>query len=366
MKPRFLIRIGLIVSLVWINSGMAQQSEWRGKIEVAEGVSIVTNPKEPIHRETVFSLGNPLRIGETGGEDYLFEEIGAIAVDDADRIYVADWKASRIKIFDKNGLYLKTLGRKGQGPGEFDSINSLQIIDHNKLVVFDGHQRRLSFFNLDGVFERSLIIQQLSPLEIEIGPDGCSLIKAVQLDPVTAKAGGAIKLYDPEFHLIKVLATDKPQDVFTPFLPYSVSTFLAKNGILFGNNERYSFSLCDPQGNVIRTISRDYQPVPVSAEDREAQLRFLKQPPNKAVPGHYPAYQGITVDPNNRIIVQTWEQPEQGGGRYYDVFDIDGRFTARIVLKHPPRLWKKNWLFSVEEDEEGLPQVVRYTVVWKI
>jgi hypothetical protein len=135
---------------------------------------------------------------------------------------------------------------------------------------------------------------------------------------------------------------------------------------VLGHNARYSFSLYDARGNVQRTIGRQYLPVPVSEEEKKTQLKILQQSSSKQVPSHHPAYQGITIDPKGRIIVQTWEKPERGGGRYYDVFDVTGKFTARIVLKFPPRLWHKDKLYSIEEDDVGLPQVVRYTVVWKI
>jgi hypothetical protein len=113
-------------------------------------------------------------------------------------------------------------------------------------------------------------------------------------------------------------------------------------------------------------INKDYKQIPISDVDKKIRLKNLEQPPDKDVPSHYPAYQGITIDGEKRIIVQTWEKPKQGSGYDYDVFNIDGKFVASIILKYPPRLWKNNRLYTIEEDEEGMPQVVRYTVVWKI
>jgi hypothetical protein len=256
MKSFFTVMILAVVLSFPIDIGCAKQSEWRGKIEVINGIPFINNPKEPIDQGAVLSLENSLRIGKAAGkEEYMFQEIGAIEVDDADRIYIADWKEPHIKIFDKNGVYLKTLGRRGQGPGEFQRINRLQIINHNKLSVFDGNLKRLSIFSLDGDFEKSIPIQKMSPLDVCIGSNGYFLVKTVHLDPVSAKAGIAINLYDPEFNLIKVLAADKPRDVLTPFQPYFVWALLTNNDILLGNNERYSFSLYDPRGDKIRTIN---------------------------------------------------------------------------------------------------------------
>jgi hypothetical protein len=366
MKSFFTAMILAIILSVHIDISCAKQSEWRGKIEVINGVPLINNPREPIYQGMVLSLENPLQIGKAAGkEEYMFQEIRAIEVDDAERIYISDWKESHIKIFDKNGVYLKTVGRRGQGPGEFQKINRLQIINHNQLSVFDGNLKRLSVFSLDGDFEKSIPIQKMSPLDVGIGSNGYFLVKTVHLDPVSAKAGIAVNLYDPEFNLIKVLDADKPQDVLTPFQPYFVWALLTNNDILLGNNERYSFSLYDPRGEKIRTINKDYKPIPISDGEKKIRLKNLQQSPNKNVPSYYPAYQGITIDGEKRIIVQTWEKPKQGSGYCYDVFNIDGKFVASIILKYPPRLWKNDRLYTIEEDEEGMPQVVRYTVVWK-
>jgi hypothetical protein len=356
-----------VALLFFIDTSCAQQSEWKGKIETVDGIPHIFNPQEPLYRGTILSLKNPLRIGEAAGkEEYMFQEIGAIEVDDAERIYISDWKESHIKIYDKSGVYLITLGRKGQGPGEFERINRLQIVDGRKLVVYDGNLKRLSVFSLDGDFEKSIPIQMLSPLDVRLISDGNFFVKAAHLDPVSAKAEIAVKLFNHEFKLIKVLATEKPQDVFTPFQPYFVWGLFTNNDILLGNNESYVFNILDPRGEVLKTVSRDYKPIPIPDEERKIQLKNLQQPSNKKVPSHYPAYQGITTDAENRAIVQTWEKPKQGGGFYYDVFNFEGKFLARIILKFPPRLWKKNRLYTIEEDEEGMPQVVRYTVDWKI
>src|SRR5690606_5522433 len=43
----------------------------------------------------------------------------SLAVDAAGRIYVADRKPVVIKVFDASGRFLHTIGREGEGPGEF-------------------------------------------------------------------------------------------------------------------------------------------------------------------------------------------------------------------------------------------------------
>jgi hypothetical protein len=48
-----------------------------------------------------------------------------------------------------------------------------------------------------------------------------------------------------------------------------------------------------------------------------------------------------------------------------DVFDQEGRYLTRIVLKMIPRCWKNNKLYAAGLDEEGNIVVKRYKVIWK-
>jgi hypothetical protein len=361
------LRLLLVTGAIILGAFCAKdEGEWQGTIEKINGVSVVSNPAEPIYEGAVMSLKDPLRIGVASGkEEYMLQEIGALEVDDTGRMYISDWKESHVKIFDQNGAYLKTLGRKGQGPGEFERINRLQIVNHNNLVIFDGNVKRLSVFSLEGEFEKAIPIQKTSPLDVFIDSKGNLLVKTVQLDPVSAKAAIGIRLYDLDMNLIKVLASDDPQDVLIPFRPYFVWG-LAADIIILGRNEKYSFSLYDSKGEILKTINRDYQAVPISAEEKKTQLKKLQQPQNMDVPTHYPAYQSIMTDGEKRIIVRTYEKLRRGKGQYYDVFDFEGRYLARISLEYPPRIWRQNKLYMIEEDEEGFQYLMRYTVDWKI
>ena len=103
-----------LVMLFLFTSCNQQKSEWAGKIEEIDGVTVVKNPKEPIFSDEAFNLVEDLSIGKAEGkEEYMFSQISAIDVDDNERIYVAEMYSAHIKVFDRNGEYLRTIGRKG-------------------------------------------------------------------------------------------------------------------------------------------------------------------------------------------------------------------------------------------------------------
>ena len=68
--------------------------------------------------ETEARLVPEVSIGELDGpEEYLFGRIGSLAVDDDRNVYVLDEQAQHVRVFDSAGVYMRTLGRRGEGPG---------------------------------------------------------------------------------------------------------------------------------------------------------------------------------------------------------------------------------------------------------
>jgi len=63
IKIKFLFIMVFLLSII-SPAHEKQKAEWKGTIEKHDGVTVVKNPKDPIHREDVFSLEEELSIGE--------------------------------------------------------------------------------------------------------------------------------------------------------------------------------------------------------------------------------------------------------------------------------------------------------------
>ena len=59
---------------------------------------------------------------------------------------------ARIVKFDKNGKFIKTWGKKGMGPGEFDVPHTLVFDSRGRLFVGDRQNNRIQIFDRDGKF----------------------------------------------------------------------------------------------------------------------------------------------------------------------------------------------------------------------
>ena len=69
----------------------------------------------------------------------------------ADRIYIADSQDCAIKVFSKDGKFVRAFGRKGRGPGEL-SFPSGVAVAGDRVYVADKLNRRIQVFDPDGGF----------------------------------------------------------------------------------------------------------------------------------------------------------------------------------------------------------------------
>jgi DNA-binding beta-propeller fold protein YncE len=59
---------------------------------------------------------------------------------------------ARISVFDRNGKFLRTIGRAGTGPGEFRTPHALELDSQGRLIVADRHNHRIQILTKDGKF----------------------------------------------------------------------------------------------------------------------------------------------------------------------------------------------------------------------
>jgi len=121
-------------------------TEEKTSIQKAEDVVVVSNPKTPAHQmRIVFKEELSIGVAE-GDENYMFGSGISFNTDDEGNFYVADSDNHRIQKYDPEGKYLLTIGREGQGPGEFRSFSLPRFDKDDHLYITDGSNRRISFW----------------------------------------------------------------------------------------------------------------------------------------------------------------------------------------------------------------------------
>ncbi len=74
-----------------------------------------------------------------GADPYsMFGIIKDVAIDKEGRVVVLDFSYQEIRLFDRSGTFVTTVGRQGEGPGEFVQAGQLQLADNDTLYVYDN------------------------------------------------------------------------------------------------------------------------------------------------------------------------------------------------------------------------------------
>ncbi len=114
------------------------------------GVALITSGGEDRlldwGREEVFRIGG----GEEGPESFYVVTHGSVGHDDAGRIYVLDFRAKHVVVFNHDGSYRRTMGGPGEGPGELTSPNSIAVAPDGSVSVFDFGKGGLVRYDAEG------------------------------------------------------------------------------------------------------------------------------------------------------------------------------------------------------------------------
>ncbi len=138
---------------------------------------------------------------------------------------------------------------------------------------------------------------------------------------------------------------------------------------------RYEINITNSRGILQRKISKEHVPIEITKQDKNEIVTVIfgmesLSPEEKAnFAKYFDPINGISVDGENKIFIDTLEKTNERKYYYHDVFDSEGRYIAKVGLPSRPTLsmvWKNNKLYTIEENEEGFIIIKRYKVTWKI
>ena len=132
------------------------------------------------------------RVGGLSAPDWAqFTERGDLGFDASGNLYVLDAEAFRVIVINPAGELVRTVGQRGEGPGDFQDPTALVVWRDGRFAVADGRQWAIQVFAADGShdhFARMNTEQSaLAALELrrlmKPHPDGMSLYAQGASDP---------------------------------------------------------------------------------------------------------------------------------------------------------------------------------------
>lgn len=327
-------------------------------------------------------------IGQADGPDeYSFGSVGAVTFDRTGRMYVYDEQDKILRAYDANARYVRTIGRFGEGPGEFKDATDVTFVDDTVLAIRDASVSRVSLFYPDGKLKLSVTNPGFAKVgfnDFTVDRDGLITYSTWRTDPALEKgARGMDRLRYNQ--LIRVrqngnvvdslkIPTKLPYDDATMFMIASWgagNNFVAQShwavlksgGFVFGDGNAMRFMIRPSRGPV-RIVERNWKPVALGREERANWLEFASymatlpqgvggtgKPRDFRIPATKPAFKGIFTDEDSRIWISVyapahkvvlpprpasntsksprlvWRQPET-----YDVFSDKGEYLGRVEM----------------------------------
>jgi hypothetical protein len=187
-----------------------------------------------------------------------------------------------------------------------------------------------------------------------------------------------VKTYDRDLNpKVKLAAVEYSASLQTKINPFSGMILLyeldGQGHMYFGSQKGYEIKVLTLDGKLLKTIGREYAPVAISKEDKDEMLKMIPSIAGVQInvkdmiqfPEAFPAYGDFVLADEGRLLVQTYEKGRVKKEFYWDVFDADGRFIAKVPIVHQIRLWRDGKAYFFVEDEDGYKVLKCFRARWE-
>lgn len=354
------LRLGL-GALLLLSIALPAGAAWQGSLGSEAGVPLVKNPATPAAGEITLE---PTRLWHLGAEEdaddsEVFGSVREIAVDEAGVSYLLDSQLHEIRVFSPTGEFLKSLGRNGEGPGEFVNGLHLFLLPEERLGVAQMMPSRIAVLGRNG--------EGFSDLHIP-GVEGGAFS---MIDGARGTAGHCVlALMSPiagaerSETRKRLIAVDPAGKLLATYS--QLSEFHEGGGMVlrFGSGEgdgedfmaqwdvdaaghvytapfwgEYLIRVYAPDGTLSRLIRRDGERLKRSREEiaeiEERQAGIPEGVPRPPISPYLRQVQSFVVRPDGSL----WVSPAAGSrerraGRVgpFDRFDSEGRFQQRLWI----------------------------------
>ena len=342
-----------------------------------------------------------LKLGSRDGADpnFIFGEIGGIQVASDGTIYVLDNQALEVRVFSSEGDYLRTIVRRGEGPGEILRSNGIILSGDTLLWINETRQwaiigvdpageelRRFTSpvrdrgYLWDGTFDRrgrywttTSHADEGELVEPEPGLHTSGRREYYKSYDLSTEAVDSVFLreYSHRTHIAELPGGVRTHSAI-PFEAFDLTVAYPSGGFWNASTGSYRLTRTLEGGDTVIVIEAELPAYPVTAEDRSAYVRVRvewdprrRRAAEEAVslaPDVKPILEGFFVDDEGRLWVQRVVPAD--APPFYDLFSEDGDYLNSVRLAFRPELGATLWvqhgsIYTCVLDELDVPYVAR-------
>jgi hypothetical protein len=332
----------------------ALATTWNGKEVEKNGVTHIMNPSTPIEPPVTVELEELWRLGgDTESDEEFFGVIGAVALDDEENVYLLDRQLSEVKVFSGQGEYLRTIGREGEGPGEFRRPSDLFFTPQGDLAVLQMAPGKLVLLTPEGDPAGDFIVGEEDG-GFRMLRGGRSAGEHMVLAYVTARMepgkwtqSSVLATYDADgTEGTRYYEGENTMNFANPIVDerkgLTPTWALGPGGTIYLTPTfgEYKISMIAPDGTPERIVERDYESLRRTDDETEAaKKRFIVRGPVKpkiVVAENHPDINRLFPRKDGTLWVLTSRGIKASNDRTlaaFDVFDAAGRFTHKVTLE---------------------------------
>lgn len=388
------------------------------------GDTVVVRTVRASDTAAALRLEETLRIGEfEGADEYTFASVQGVVPAPGGAVWVWDGTLKALRLYDSTGRFVRQLGRRGGGPGEYEESNGMAPLPDGRLAFWDPRNARVALFDTVGATQGGWRVPAGFFTQRAVVVDTAGAVALMQMldayderQPLARRRTGWIRYRvadgQPLDSLVPPLRPDESLQLTArtpdggsssstnvPFSPQSVCALGVRGYFVCGNGARYAVTLHRPEG--LLRIERDVEAPAVQADEKASEEESItamlrSTDPSwrwsgPAIPDRKPAFRSLQVAADGRVWVQRsrpgeripdeelaeLEASRRGDGpsripprRWrerlaFDVFEPDGRFVGHLLVPRRTSLMhmRADTVWAVERDSLDVPYVVRFRLV---
>lgn len=392
-------------------------AEWQAAYDTIGDTLVVRTLAGSVWRDTA-TLVPEVSIGVFDGpEEYMFGDIVSLAMAEDGTIYVMDRQVPALRVYNADGTYRTTFGRKGGGPGEYNRPDGgMGVLSDRRIVLRDPSNARIQVYSPQGEAldtwrirggfntSRRMIVDREDRAHalILLDPEADVRDWKVGLVQILPDGSPGDTLVAPEtgYEPARIEARHETEDGVNanisgvPFSPDEETVLTPMGYWIHGISTDYAFTLLREDGPL--RIEKSYVPVPVTPGERSEEeassthnMRYTD--PNwrwdgPPIPDVKPAFSSIFGGDDGTVWVRVpqpgfrrddpdydptdpddlpdeWHEPA-----LFDVFEEDGRYLGAVRAPEGMNvgwtqpIFTREWVLAVVRDEYDVQTVVKFRV----
>jgi len=258
---------------------------------------------------------------------------------------------NEVKFYSPEGTWIRTIGRRGEGPGEFGQAWSIEIKPDNGLRIFDAGLGRISEFD-SALHPSGTEPVRVSATSLAFLPSGEVVVGSRRNGP--SEVGLPLHLLDSLGSVSRSFGADPPiQDWGNSSKVRRTLAASGRDAVWAGERTRYSFERWTVQGNRTHSFWSDVPWYP--PHERFGRKSDRSSPPNPGIYAIHEDSRGL-VWLAIRVPDENWEEAyEQGRDPYgrerwvarddnklYDtIVEVVDPLAGRVMAsgRHPLAVW---------------------------